>query len=356
MRRLSVLALGLLCVALAAPAFAVQRTVLCEDFTNFNCPPCDAIEDSMNTLFAQWIAAGKVAPFRYHVWWPDPADPWYNYNPSDPTAKVNYYSISYVPSFRYDGQRRIDPSDYGTYAAYYADLAAKVDSLYAIPSSIELTVTHEVVGPDVNVHIEVAVPEDNGDLGTAQALYAVVMEQNQNSVSGKEWYIFRDFVQVSASGEPLALALNDVVSFDWTFPRSHFVQLSKGRIVVWVQKTSGNTRKVLQSGYYEIQNPTDVTPGLPVAQFRLEQNQPNPFNPRTSIRYALDKAGAVKLSVFDPSGRLVTELANGRATEGEHQAYWNGEDRQGNPVASGVYYYRLETDTKSQTRKMTLIR
>ncbi|MBN2001691.1 T9SS type A sorting domain-containing protein, partial [candidate division KSB1 bacterium] len=75
----------------------------------------------------------------------------------------------------------------------------------------------------------------------------------------------------------------------------------------------------------------------------LLQNYPNPFNNSTEIQYTLPQAATVTLRIFDITGRLVRILENARYYEaGPHRTIWNGLDDNGRPVASGVYYCRLQ--------------
>jgi len=95
------------------------------------------------------------------------------------------------------------------------------------------------------------------------------------------------------------------------------------------------------------------TPGLVT---RLNHNYPNPFNPSTTISFDLAQAGEVKLRIFNVKGQLVKTLANGNFTPGNHKAVWDGKDTNNRNVASGVYFYRLETKGFTQTRKMLMIK
>ena len=88
----------------------------------------------------------------------------------------------------------------------------------------------------------------------------------------------------------------------------------------------------------------------------IEQNTPNPFNPRTRIEYALAASGDVDLRVFDSTGRLVRTLAEGRREAGEHSVVWDGVDEQGSPLPSGVYYYQLSTEQGRESRKAVMLR
>jgi hypothetical protein len=85
--------------------------------------------------------------------------------------------------------------------------------------------------------------------------------------------------------------------------------------------------------------------------FVLEANHPNPFNPATTIRYALPQAEAVRLVVYNMLGQEVARLVEGLVAAGRHEVVFDG---QGLP--SGVYLYRLEAGTFVQTRRMTLVK
>jgi len=92
------------------------------------------------------------------------------------------------------------------------------------------------------------------------------------------------------------------------------------------------------------------------AQFALQPNYPNPFNPETEIRYELPKAGEVTLNVYDVSGRLVKTLVKNRVEAGTHVAKWDGANELGAPMPSGLYIYRIVAGQNVATRKMNLIR
>ncbi len=92
------------------------------------------------------------------------------------------------------------------------------------------------------------------------------------------------------------------------------------------------------------------------SQFVLEQNYPNPFNPTTTIRYGLPAQGHVRLRVFDIVGREVATLVNGEQPPGVYRIEWDGRNQFGDPVATGVYFYRLESGDFVQTQKMLLLR
>ena len=100
---------------------------------------------------------------------------------------------------------------------------------------------------------------------------------------------------------------------------------------------------------------TGVAPGVPL-RTALEPNAPNPFNPTTEIRFSLDRAGPVRLTVYDGAGRVVRTLLSGPIGAGDQTIVWDGRDNTGRDAASGVYFSRLDTDSQSLSRKMHLVR
>ncbi len=98
-----------------------------------------------------------------------------------------------------------------------------------------------------------------------------------------------------------------------------------------------------------------LAPMLPTA-FALDQNAPNPFNPTTTIRFALPEASQVNLVVYDLNGRAIRTLATGAFQPGNHSVVWDGLDANGRAVASGTYVYRLTTEKGSFVKRMTLAR
>jgi len=100
--------------------------------------------------------------------------------------------------------------------------------------------------------------------------------------------------------------------------------------------------------------PTGVG-GAPVA-LRLYPCQPNPFNPRTTVRFDLPAAAAVRLTVFDLAGRAVRVLVDDALPAGSHEAVWDGRDAAGRETSSGTYLARLEAGGKVEVTRMVLLR
>ena len=110
---------------------------------------------------------------------------------------------------------------------------------------------------------------------------------------------------------------------------------------------------------WAVLNPDAVTggdtPKAPAATY-LAQNYPNPFNPSTRITFGLKEPAAVSLRIYDAAGRLVRVLVEGTRPAGIYSELWDGMDNGRRAVASGLYFYRLDAGSFSQTRKMVLLR
>ena len=117
----------------------------------------------------------------------------------------------------------------------------------------------------------------------------------------------------------------------------------------------GKVRDVflLSTGVY-----TTATQGAEAARtepLRLSQNQPNPFRVATEIGFTLPRAADVRLEVFDPLGRRIAILAQGRMTSGAHSISWNRLDPGGSPVKPGVYLYRLTAGREIAQKRMIVL-
>ncbi len=88
----------------------------------------------------------------------------------------------------------------------------------------------------------------------------------------------------------------------------------------------------------------------------LDANYPNPFNPTTTISFALPDTRRVKLAVYGIDGRRIAVLVDGTLPAGRHEVVWTGRDDRGQPVATGAYFFRMEAGPYHEVRKMTLVK
>jgi hypothetical protein len=87
------------------------------------------------------------------------------------------------------------------------------------------------------------------------------------------------------------------------------------------------------------------------SEYNLYQNYPNPFNPSTKIKFDIIKNGAVRLTVYDIAGRIIVTLVNDELKSGKYEYTMTSVN-----IPSGVYFYRLETECYTMTRRMILIK
>jgi hypothetical protein len=167
----------------------------------------------------------------------------------------------------------------------------------------------------------------------------------------------RDMIP-TATGAAITIAQGETVFVSQAFTCPAPIIWQNSELVVWLQ--SDGTKEIHQSAVVTL--PTlqasvgiDDNNNLPIA-FDLAQNYPNPFNVQTVIDYSIVAAGNVNLAVYDLAGRLVNTLQDGNQVAGRHRIIWNGLDSQGRQVSSGIYFYRLQADGKSVTKRMVMLK
>lgn len=137
---------------------------------------------------------------------------------------------------------------------------------------------------------------------------------------------------------------------------SEFMYLSEEDKVVFAYSSLvggeyASPRVYLQSFSVDFVVEVEDEPALVPAEFTLAQNYPNPFDPTTEILFSIPRPSEVTLDVFNIQGQLVTTLARGVHSAGEHKVVWDAQKH-----ASGVYLYRLTTPDGTRSRKMVLLK
>jgi hypothetical protein len=84
-------------------------------------------------------------------------------------------------------------------------------------------------------------------------------------------------------------------------------------------------------------------------------NYPNPFNPTTTIEFSIQNNSKVELSIFNIKGQKIITLANDVYANGTHSVIWNGDDKSGKIVSSGIYFYKLQVNGKMEAMKKCLL-
>ncbi|MDD2331688.1 MAG: FlgD immunoglobulin-like domain containing protein [Candidatus Cloacimonetes bacterium] len=131
----------------------------------------------------------------------------------------------------------------------------------------------------------------------------------------------------------------------------------EGRYIFYVVakyiNTDGMPSDIMSFPFPYVPGEDDVVPGLVT---RLGNNYPNPFNPTTNIAFDLAQSGDVHIRIYNLKGQLVKDLVKGHQKAGRHNIIWNGKDNSNRNVSSGVYFYRMETNSYTKTMKMLLMK
>lgn len=174
-------------------------------------------------------------------------------------------------------------------------------------------------------------------------------------------------VDISSDGGNSWIALERVPDIDNTWRKvtknlSEFITLTS-QVQVRFVACDNNTAGLVEAGIDDVTMETFIpnsaaagdVESIPV-RTALSQNSPNPFNPRTTIRFDLASPAPVRLEVYSAAGRLVRELVDASLPAGRHSVIWDGKDDAGRNVGSGIYFYRLRAGSFSESRRMTILK
>ncbi len=157
-------------------------------------------------------------------------------------------------------------------------------------------------------------------------------------------YIFGDLI-------PGIEMMNSESPFYFTIP----TYFPLGDATIDASFTTSYGRTFEYSFDFEVVEPISTDDVTTVPQFELD-NSPNPFNPETVIHYAIPEQAMTSLKIYNTRGQLVRTLVSDIQSEGKHEMVWDGRDQQSKPLASGVYFYRLESGKHTLTRKLMMLK
>ena len=195
-----------------------------------------------------------------------------------------------------------------------------------------------------------------------------------NIVWWENSYYMADFTGDAISGNiPLEVHFTDnsnlkstIVSWEWDFDYDGvvdsyeqnpiFIYNEEGTYSVYLKVSDGQSEDVeIKKAYINV-SITGIQENVLPKTIRLYQNYPNPFNPNTNIKYELQEGSNVKVRIYNLLGQEIVELVNEFQSSGIKTINWNGKDKNGCSVDSGVYLYTLISNDFSQTNKMLIIK
>ncbi len=109
-------------------------------------------------------------------------------------------------------------------------------------------------------------------------------------------------------------------------------------------------------GHFDNSRPQTARSGLAPLRFELRPSLPNPFAAKATLSFSIPRTGAVRLEVFDVSGRRVRTLLDSEVEAGIHVAEWDGRSNRGHSVSSGIYFARLRWDGREAAERLVRIR
>jgi hypothetical protein len=330
-------------------AEAGEKVVLIEIFTNTGCVSCV----SANTYFQNWLAnyrkKDRVAVVKYHVWWPQDTDPFYQATSHLVRTRHHYYGDFYgVPQAVIDGF--LD----GWY--FYNMWPDLIESRMDVTPPFTLSLSGNTSDESSDIEVTVASTGDEIPSGTLRVFIAIVesdIEYTGTNGAPVHYYVLRNML-TGANGKTFTIGLNAEKSFEMSFNWDSNWEFDKSKIVMFVQVAE--SKEVLQARMIpinEVGNPTSVIAGtgdIP-SSLQLYQNYPNPFNPSTVIRYAISEHTHTRLSIYNTMGQEMVTLVKEVREAGYHEITFNASH-----LPSGVYIYRLQAGEYVQSRKMLYLK
>jgi hypothetical protein len=327
-----------------------QKKVLLENWTSSTCGPCA----SNNPQLRQWIADHwtNLTCVAYHVGWPSPGnDPMYLHNPTEVTARVNYYGITGVPAGWMLGTHSYlgSPFPFGNMSVYY-------DMYSAQTVASGLTVTDTRFGADSN-NAQIVVTNYTALTGVNYLrvfvtehwiIYASPPGSNGETIFEN---VFRKALPPT-QGPQGTLLSNAAGTYVFNF-KYRIDPVWKDSSIHTMAFIQNDINKVVMNTARHGMVFTGVTPDMNEIpnKFSLMQNYPNPFNPTTNIKFDLPKDQFVTLKIYDILGNEVQTLVEGNHKAGKYNIMVDGTN-----LSSGIYFYTLKSNSFVETKKMTLLK
>jgi Secretion system C-terminal sorting domain/Outer membrane protein Omp28 len=323
---------------------AAPRKVLLEIFTNSHCPLCPSAHLAIDSYLQNGLYKDQVTFIYYHMPFPYSDDALHQHNPIDASARNSYYGpFSSTPRGIFNGQLQNNS---------YSNWANVINSLAVQSSPFEITLQGNANGNNVTINASVKQTENLSSSNLVAHFIAVetVNYAGRNGITIHKNVMRKMFP--SSLGRSFSISLNQTVQLDEVTTLNPLWNLNNLGYLVFIQDSQ--TKIVHQSEFITYNNliATDVEDEVVVpSNYFFSQNYPNPFNPTTTINYALPEANNVQIKVYNLIGKEVAILADEQKQAGRYKLTF---DASGLP--SGVYFYRIQAGTYSETKRMILLK
>lgn len=194
------------------------------------------------------------------------------------------------------------------------------------------------------------------DADPTDNVYVVWTDSRVSASDPDIWYLERK-VGVWGTEEALVYSATDPTNSVQQFPGIAHDGIAE-LYVTWTDERLPASLGKNKDAYFKVGtgSVTAVETSVPPALDRLMRNYPNPFNPRTKIRFTLKRDAQALLRVYDVRGRLIRTLVDSFVAAGTRTVEWDGKDDRGGPLASGTYYLRLDAGGDYESRSVTLLK
>ena len=257
------------------------------------------------------------------------------------SQRISLYDVKGIPHAQWGGTTKI--------VGAYQDAAYKnsYNTMVNREVLIDLDIEFRIAGEDLNISVKTDPLGAINNLDSPKIIFIITynrdIEQPGNYFASVVRYAEQTFdVRVRNYSQKLPM--------DTTW------SLEKANLVVLIQN-SGSNPYIHNATIHNLTNTlsSEDNTYMPL-DAKLGKNYPNPFNPTTTITFDVHKPSKVRLEIFNIKGQSVKVLVNSHFDTGRHYTIWDGIDESGNPVSSGVYLYRMETPSHTETNRMILLK
>lgn len=346
MLRSTILFIGLFLGFILPPAAqgAPQRVPLGLLVTNWDCAPCAPANQVLDDWYA--TAGDDFALIRVHCWWPGADDPIYRDN-----IEQSEWLIWDTPNGP-DSAPHLWVDNVVNGGVYPENMVGYLEDRARVPALLALDAAWN--GADSELAVTVDIP---ADLPAADYRLFVAVTEDSIAAQGSNGepmhhQAFR-FLYPDTTGL-VVVAAAGVQELTVPTPLNNRWRIEQLRAVAYVQDRG--TGEVMNAATLKlVEMPTAVAQETAPAGVAVSA-YPNPFNPVARIRYATTNDGEVTVRVHDLAGRTVRTLVQGPRRAGQHEAVWQGRDRNGRAMSSGVYLVQVRSRGQVASQKLVLAR
>ncbi|PKN78881.1 MAG: hypothetical protein CVU48_07010 [Candidatus Cloacimonetes bacterium HGW-Cloacimonetes-1] len=239
----------------------------------------------------------------------------------------------------------------GTLVVDASDATASIVTISGISAKGTLVITAEDGGT-----LPVELSSFTAAISTQNFVRLMWVTESETNVNG--YYIYRN----TTNDENSATLVSDMISATNTSQQASYQFLDKevyedGLYYYWLQSSDIDGSSTMHGPTSVLVNVTggNTTPVVPLVT-ELQSVYPNPFNPSTSVRFAMATKANVSIDIYNVRGQLVRSLLNAEKNVGNHRIEWNGKDANGNNCTTGIYYIKMTSGKDSFLRKAVMIK